>query len=85
MFLRVLKKLNSEAQDYLHKNGLSDPGVFESFLGDPSTELQELAFEPGDIPTLQELLQQAHRAARGQSRNRTPKSGRVHPPRETEA
>ena len=66
MFLRVLKKLSSEAQDYLHENGLSDPGVFESFLGDPSTELQELAFEPGDIPTLQELLQQAHRAARGQ-------------------
>ena len=66
MFLRVLKKLSSEAQDYLHENGLSDPGVFESFVGDPSTELQELAFEPGDIPTLQELLQQAHQAARGQ-------------------
>ena len=44
--------------------GLSDSGVFESYLGDPSTEVEELAFGAGDVLKLKELLKQAQRAAR---------------------
>ena len=66
MFVKVLNQLSLGAQQYLNESGLSDPGVFESFLGDPTTEVEELAFEPGDVPKLKELLQQAHRAAHGQ-------------------
>ena len=66
MFVRVLKKQSSEAQEHLHENGLLDPGVYEIFLGDPDTRVEELAFETGDISMLQELLGHAQRAARGQ-------------------
>ena len=67
LFARVLKQLSPDAQRHLSDTGgLSDPGVLESYLGDQSTDLQELAFEPGDIPILEELLEQAHRAAQGQ-------------------
>ena len=66
LYSKVLKQLSLDAQRHLSDTGLSDPGVLESYLGDPSTDLQELAFEPRDIPILEELLNQAHRAARGQ-------------------
>ena len=66
LFARVLKQLSPDAQRHLSDTGLSDPGVLESYLGDHSTDLQELPFEPGDIPILEELLKHAHRAARGQ-------------------
>ena len=66
MFAKALEQLSLEAQRYLTESGLSDPGVFESCLGDPSTQVDELAFEPGDVPKLNELLKQAQRAARGQ-------------------
>ena len=38
MFATVPKQLSLEAQEYLDENGLSDPGVYESFLGDPDTQ-----------------------------------------------
>ena len=65
MFARALKQLSLEAQEYFHEDGLSDPEVFESFLGDPDRKEEELAFETGDVPKLEELLKQ-HCAAYGQ-------------------
>ena len=66
LYSKVLIQLSLDARRHLSDTGLSDPGVLESCLSDPSTDLQELAFEPRDIPILEELLNQAHRAARGQ-------------------
>ena len=49
MFASAQKQLSLEAQEYIHENGLSDPGVYDSFLGDPNTKVEELAFETGDF------------------------------------
>ena len=68
---RAPKQLSLEGQQYLHESGLPDPGVFESFesfLRDPNTIVEELAFETGDVSKLEEPLKQAQRAAHGQQK-----------------
>ena len=59
LFVRALKQLSFQAQANLAESELDDPGVLESFVADPDTQLTELAFEPEDVPKLEALMVQA--------------------------
>ena len=66
VFEKAVKALSEEAQHNLVEIGLSDPGVLDAYLWDLGTELEELAWELGDVVKLVEVWAQAKRAARGQ-------------------
>ena len=67
LFAKVFKTLSGETQDYLKDNGLDNPGVFESFLGDPDVTVEDLASTPSEVPGLTALLKEASRAVRSKS------------------
>ena len=67
LFAKVFKTLSGETQDCLKDNGLDNPGVFESFLGDPDVRVEDLASTPSVVPGLTALLKEASRAVRSKS------------------